>query len=189
MYYNKLKIKMKQTVKSLVFLLFLLIGKMGYAQKQVKLFYNENWIVTTEEAKAEYYRLTSFDEKGNPVGITKDYYITGELQGEGTFSYIDKVNNVKDVYNGICTWYHKNGKKAEQRNLVNNVSEGLVTYWDKNGQKITELELKLGMLNGVRKDYHSNGKVKLTRNYKNGKPAENWYTECDEFDVCKKVLL
>ena len=42
---------MKQTVKSLVFLLFFLIGKMGYAQKQVKLFYNENWIVTTEEQK------------------------------------------------------------------------------------------------------------------------------------------
>ena len=179
---------MKQTVKTLVFLLFFLFGKMSYAQKQVKIFYDENWLVSTE-AKAEFFRLTAFDEKGNPVGVTKDYHITGELQWEGTLSYIDKVANDKDILNGICTWYHKNGKKSEVRNLVNNLAEGTVTYWDKDGQLRRELELKAGVLNGIRKDYHPNGKIKLTRVYKDGKPTENWYTECDELGVCKKVVL
>lgn len=179
---------MKQTVRSLVFLLFFLIGKMSYAQKQVKIFYDENWLVTTE-SKAEFFRLTSFDEKGNPVGVTKDYYMTGEIQWEGTFSYIDKLDNAKDVYNGVCIWYHKNGKKAEERNFVNNLSEGLVTYWNKNGEKVRELEIKAGVLNGKRTDYYPNGKIKSTKNYKDGKPAENWYTEYDELGVAKKVSL
>jgi antitoxin component YwqK of YwqJK toxin-antitoxin module len=179
---------MKQTVKSLVFLLFFLFGKMSYAQKQVKIFYDENWRVTTE-AKADFFRLATFDDKGNPVGVIKDYHMTGELQWEATLSFIDKVATEKDIRNGVATWYHKNGKKSEVRTFVNNLTEGIVTYWDKDGQIRREREYKGGVLNGIRKDYHPNGKVKLTRVYKDGKPTENWYTECDELGACKKVVL
>jgi antitoxin component YwqK of YwqJK toxin-antitoxin module len=179
---------MKQTVKSLVFLLFFLFGKMSYAQKQVKIFYDEYWRVSTE-AKADFFRLATFDDKGNPVGVIKDYYITGELQWEATLSFIDKVATEKDIRNGVATWYHKNGKISEVRTFVNNLTEGTVVYWDKNGVKLREAEVKSGVLNGKRVEFYPNGKIKTTRNYKDGKLAENWYTECDELGACKKVVL
>ena len=185
---HKMKNRIKQTIKFLGLFLMLTISQICYGQKQEKIYYDKNWKVTTE-SKAVYYRTTAFDENGKPIGITKDYYITGELQWEGKMSYIDKYDNSKDISDGKCTWYHKNGKKSRESNMVGDKEDGLTIFWHENGQKAREIEYKLGVPNGKWIDYYENGKVKFRIDYKDGKPTEKWFTECDEFDKCQKVFF
>ncbi len=178
---------MKQAIKFLGLFLMLTISKIAYGQKQERIYYDKNWKVTTE-SKAVYFRTASFDEKGKPVGITKDYYITGELQWEGKMLYIDKYDNSKDTSDGKCTWYHKGGMKSRESSMIANKEDGLTLYWHQNGQKAKEIEYKLGVLNGKWIEYYESGKIKFRIDYKDGKPVERWVTECDEFDKCQKIF-
>src|SRR5690349_6498314 len=77
------------------------------AQKQTKEFYNEDW-KQCDSAIASYYRVITYNEKGEPVGVVRDYFISGELQWEGQFSFLDKYDGYNSKHHGECTWYYKN---------------------------------------------------------------------------------
>lgn len=176
---------MKQRLILLVFSVFLSIIVFG--QSQEKIYYDENWKVCSK-SDADYYRLITFDEKGKPLGKVKDYYITGELQWEGYFSYVDKYDNSKDINEGHCIWYHKNGKKSRESEMVNNLENGKTTYWHENGNKAREVDFKMGIPNGVWIDYYENGKLFRKFNFSDGKLIDKFFTECDEFGKCQKVF-
>lgn len=83
---------MKQRLILLVFSVFLSIIVFGQSQEKYTMMKIEKF---GGKSDADYYRLITFDEKGKPLGKVKDYYITGELQWEGYFSYVDKYDNSK----------------------------------------------------------------------------------------------
>lgn len=152
---------MKQRLFILTITLF--IGLLAFGQEQETIYYNSEWKVC-KKAKAEYYRLITLDESGNPIGKVKDYYITGELQWEGNVSYFDKEDNSKDIAEGLCVWYYKNGNKARESTMDNNLENGVTTYW------------------------HENGKIARIINLKNGEFVDKFFTHCDEAGSCRKVF-
>lgn len=149
--------------KLFILLLTALLVNITFGQAQEKIYYNSDWKVCNE-SKAEYYRLISFDENGKPIGKVKDYYISGELQWEGYFSYVDKFDNSKDINEGLSIWYYKNGQKSRESTYVNGKEEGLTTFW------------------------YESGKLKRSIEYKNGKIVNNGYIDCDEFGKCQNVF-
>lgn len=137
-----------------------------------KIYYDENWLVTNE-SNAAYYRLVTINSAGKPVGPVKDFYFTGELQWEGTLSYLDPVDNNKDVTEGVCTWYHRNGKKSARVTKVHGKEHGLYRFWSEEGYLQEEVQYKNGLMHGYRKVYSSNGKLISVENYINGELDSN----------------
>lgn len=180
---------MNKIIKTFGLLILILVGQVALGQKQEKIYYDKEWQVVQSPSKAEYYRLITFDANGKPVGIVKDYYLTGELQWEGKMLFVDKYDNTKDRSDGRCIWYHKNGKKSRESVMVDDKEDGLTTIWYEDGQVAREVEYKLGVLNGKYIDYYENGKVKFKAQYKDGKPVDKWALDCDEFGKCQKVFF
>lgn len=160
---------------------------MAYAQKQVKIYYDSKWKVC-KESKAAYYRIAKMDEKGKAIGLVKDYYITGELQFEGHYSYIDKYDNEKDTKEGLCKWYYKNGRLSQEAYTQDGFFDGLRTHWNDSGEKEYEAHYKKDYLHGNRSTFYANGKLKTSEEFKEGYRVENWTTEWDEGGKCMKTL-
>ena len=174
--------------KTLFTLLFcLIICQVAFAQQE-KIYYDSEWKVCNK-SKADYYRLITFDENGKPKGKVKDFYITGELQWEGYFSSVDKYDNSKDINEGECIWYYKNGNKSRQSNMVNNLENGLTTYWFENGKIAREINYKMGIPDGKAIEYYESGKVARIIEMDNGKFAKKFFIECDEFGTCQNVFF
>jgi antitoxin component YwqK of YwqJK toxin-antitoxin module len=136
-----------------------------------KLYYDNDWKVTTKDYAA-YYRLVTLDATGKPKGLVKDFYITGEKQWEGYLLEMDPYDNNKDIANGLGTWYHKNGKKASQITMVNGKADGIGKTWSEDGRLIEEATYKNGLFHGNVKTYEPGGKVKIVH-YTNGVADKN----------------
>lgn len=87
---------------------------------------------TTNADSLSYYRILNY-KNDKPVGKVKDYYLTGELQGECTLL----ADRPEDVCDGIATAYRKSGVKK----AVAEFNRGTIvklTYYDVNGVETTE---------------------------------------------------
>ena len=176
---------MKQKLFILTITLFISLSSFG--QTQEKIYYNSDWKVCNQ-SKAEFYRLITIDENGKPIGKVKDYYISGKLQWEGYFSYVDKYDNSKDINEGLCIWYYENGRKSRESNMVKNLEEGLTTYWYENGKKAREVEYTKGKSNGIWIDYYEDGNIRRKYEFSKGELKGKFFTECDEFGTCQKIF-
>jgi len=176
---------MKQKLFILTITLF--ISLLSFSQKQEKIYYNSDWKVCNQ-SKAEYYRLITIDENGKPIGKVKDYYISGKLQWEGYFSYVDKYDNSKDINEGLCIWYYENGRKYRESNMVKNLEEGLTTYWHENGTKAREVEYTNGKPNGIWIDYYEDGNIRRKYEFSKGELKGKFFIDCDEFGTCQKMF-
>jgi antitoxin component YwqK of YwqJK toxin-antitoxin module len=189
--------------------------KVPVAVSTQKIYYDENWQVTTA-GNAAYYRLVSLDASNKPVGLVMDFFITGEKQWQGRLSHIDLKDNTKDVSEGIVTWFHKNGKKAAEVKKQNGREEGIYKSWNESGLPESEVEYQYGMLNGASKTWYPNGKpqaieffasnqlhgkqiyyledgrVSYEEQYEMGKPVNPCYNRLDldghEYEVCTEVF-
>ena len=179
---------MKTAIKILV-LLLLLTGQLAFGQKQEKIYYDNEWKVTTE-SKATFYRIVTFDNSGVPVGILKDYFVTGELQGESEAIKMDKSDDSKSKWKNKRVGYFKTGKKQFENNYDEYGNKnGSWTNWYENGNKKLEATYKNDKPDGEYVTYYENGKLKYKLVYYEGKLVDKWFTECDEFEKCQKVFF
>ncbi|MEZ4951247.1 MAG: hypothetical protein R2784_17960 [Saprospiraceae bacterium] len=153
-----------------------------------KIFYDENWKVTNK-SNAYYYRIIDIGKNGKPIGTVKDYYITGELQWEGYLSHVDRYDNAKDIIEGRCIWYYKNGKKSRESNMVNNLQNGKTTYWHENGKKAREVDYVMGVLNRVWVDYYENGRLYRRFNFSSGKLDNKFLLNVTSLKDVKRFFL
>ncbi len=149
--------------------------------QQKKEFYDERW-KPVDSSKASYYRLITYDEKGNPLGIVRDFYITGEKQWEGRFSYIDKLGNGNDVEEGLCIWYYKNGNMSSRGFFVNGKLEGTYKTWYESGARKSETQYKNGVLHGLYINWFESGMLKNFAVYDQGNLVGNSSLLCDEYE-------
>lgn len=170
-----------------VFLVTALIISTLSAQKLTKEFYNEDWKIC-DSITASYYRLIEYNSEGQSIGDVKDYYITGEVQWVGRFSFIDKFNSQNNKEQGICTWYYKNGNKSSQSNYLDGVKSGKsVTYFE-NGNRESELFYINGVKNGLAISWYESGLLRSYATYKDGKQTAEMPIDCDEFGECYTVV-
>lgn len=167
----------------LIILFIVLFASVVYAQKQVKEFFNEDW-KQCDSVVASYYRMITYDEKGSPVGLVRDYYISGEIQWEGRFSFLDKYDSYNSRHDGECIWYYKNGKRQTSTTYQNGVRSGVSKGWYENGTRSYESSYKEGKLNGIYVTWYESGLLQSFAYYVNGEIVGPDAYNCDEFGEC-----
>lgn len=148
----------------------------GFALLESKtqtIYYNANWELC-DKANAEYYRIAEQDIDGKLKGGVKDYYITGELQYEGSFSYADKYDNTKDIKEGKTVWYYKNGKTQQEGFYKNNTLNGKFTKYFKSGNKLSEEYYENDKSNGKYSSWYQNGELYAQGEYLNDQMNGEW---------------
>jgi hypothetical protein len=97
------------------------------------LYFNEHWDFCKKE-EASFYRIIKVDPELNPVGIVKDYYISGKLKFEGEAILIDNVNSANSKWKNKVTRYYENGDKEYENNYdLEGNQIGPRKTWDENG--------------------------------------------------------
>jgi len=141
---------------------------------QQKIYYNENWKITESISEASFYKVIKLDKNNQPIGLVRDYFITGEIQWEGRFLYFDKLDESKNVYDGLIIWFFKNGKKQRQSTFKDGKENGITTYWYDDGTIARKIEeFKNGLPTGTITDYYEDGREKAQYKYTDGIQTED----------------
>lgn len=143
-----------------------------FTQEIDTIYYDSNWKGVPLKALAAYMRIVYKAPKGSLYNdVLKDYYITGELQGEGDFPiYIDRYDDSKSKWKGKFTTYYKNGKKHGEI-FFNDSSQShgnQYEYYD-NGKLKLSANTNNGLLEGENKQFYENGNTEAISVYNNGK--------------------
>ena len=97
------------------------------------LYYNKSWKVTPNKAFANYYRLALYPADSTAAKEFRTYYMSGELQGEGSFVVLDRKDDAKSQFAGTFTTYFKDGQVEQKKTYhLNHPWEGLfvdVNIW------------------------------------------------------------
>lgn len=172
--------------KFLLLSIFLLYALGAYSQKIDTLYYDSDWKGVESKQFASFIRYLLYAENNNYKNRFRDYYITGELQSEGEFIYIDKYDDSKSIF-GQSKSYYKKGN-IETENNVENGNGQIISYYE-NGNIKQSLELKDSLLNGFAITYFENGLIHTICNCVNGE-YEGIYSEFTENgDACKQIEM
>lgn len=154
--------------------------KLGVRQRE---YFDKDWN-RCQAKDAAYYRLVTYEAPNRPKGTVKDYYISGELQGECTFVFIDYDDEGKNFNEGEMILYHKNGKIEEKITYFNNQPNGPYVEYYESGSVKMEHFYKLGVLDGNSISYYENGKPYTVAQYNNGVLKNNKFLRFQENGTC-----
>lgn len=164
---------MKLTIPLYGIFLIFLICKNVYGQKIEKLYYNQSW-KSCKKKEASFFRLVTFDDKGNSIGLVKDFYIVGkrkrQLMYESEATFIGKDDDSKTIWKGKSISYFLSGTKSAEimRDDAGNLNGLSVRYFE-NSNKKEELNFKENIKNGEVVFYYSDGQVKEKGNFLDNK--------------------
>ena len=154
--------------------------KMGV---RVTEFFDKSW-KRCQAKEASFYRLITYDSPNKPIGAIKDYYITGEKQGEFTAVYIDYDDEGKNFYEGEINWYYKSGGLQKKCYFYNSKLNGPeITYYE-DGTVESSSHYVHGVLDGTVVANYPNGSPQIIANYDNGILRNNKYLQITEEGVC-----
>lgn len=156
--------------------------KSNYSPKigqQVREYFDESWNRCNPK-QASYYRLITYSAPNKPIGVVKDYYISGELQSEQYPIFIDYDDEGKTFLEGIQKFYHKNGNVAGLTYFYNNLPNGPQTEYYQDGNIKTESFFVMGVPNGDMIQYYPDGKYASVAKYENGQLHNNKYLQITE---------
>lgn len=91
------------------------------------LYYNKSWKVTPNKAFANYYRLALYPADSTAAKEFRTYYMSGELQGEGSFVVLDKKDDAKSQFAGAFTTYFKDGQVEQKKTYLAGLLSGEYT--------------------------------------------------------------
>ncbi|MFC2089644.1 FISUMP domain-containing protein [Bacteroidota bacterium] len=184
----------------------------GLCQKSDTIFYDEDWIGVKTEDKAAFFRVVKYDDVGNPIGMIRDFYITGELQGfiqEAIF--IDNNDDANSIYKGRVSGYYKSGRtEFEMFYDENGELDGPFTETGEDGQLIRKEFYQQGKLNGISYYYdedirwetpfsdgivhgkvkyydRSNDKLQFEQEFVNDMPINPWIIMYDDSGIPTKI--
>lgn len=107
-----------------------------------------------------YFRQALF-EKGKPVGILRDYYLSGRKQWEGAL-----LDIFPDVFDGAYSQYHENGQLYVNVNYSNNKQNGYKKVYYSNGNLQYECNMVNDTFVGKYIQYYENGYKQWEADYK-----------------------
>ncbi len=123
------------------------------------IYYNRNWKVCRNKAFANYYRLALYPVDTMMSKEFRTYYMSGELQGEGTFVTLDKEDDAKSVFSGSIATYFKNGKPEELKTYKDGKLDNEYTSFYANGFVREHFFLNNGMKEGVMAAFTEDGRA------------------------------
>lgn len=123
------------------------------------IYYNKNWKVCRNKAFANYYRLALYPVDTTMSKEFRTYYMSGELQGEGTFVTLDKEDDAKSVFSGSIATYFKNGKPEELKTYKDGKLDNEYTSFYANGFVREHFFLNNGVKEGVMAAFTEDGRA------------------------------
>lgn len=122
---------------------------------------------------AAYYRIVTYEAPNKPKGIIKDFYITGEKQGDFYAVYIDYDDEGKNFFEGVANWYYKSGKLEKKCYYLNSKVNGPELYYYEDGTIKSSATYEDGILNGTMVENYPNGSPRIIANYEDGNLKNN----------------
>ena len=123
-------------MKHPLFILFALVALVSYAQPKEQLdtvYYDSNW-KGCSPTFATYYRVMTIPTDDNPRKQFRDYFITGEIQGEANYISIDRDDDSKSIFDGEVVSYYKSGKIEKKSTWANGHQVGDAFSYYENGK-------------------------------------------------------
>lgn len=120
-------------------------------------------VTEPEEVKGKLQSLTTFS-MGVPEGTWEYYYPNGNMAWKNTY--------IAGVKNGRWTWYFENGNPKKVETYTDNMKNGpYITYYEGKDSTFrkSEINYKMGKLDGSYKLFYDNGQVKSEEKYKEDK--------------------
>lgn len=142
------------------------------------LYYNKSWKVTPNKAFANYYRLALYPADSTAAKEFRTYYMSGELQGEGSFVVLDRKDDAKSQFAGTFTTYFKDGQVEQKKTYQAGLLSGEYTSYYNNGNVKEHFFMNQGKKMGVGASFTENGRVCTLTPYKNDIP-EGFYVVVD----------
>ena len=162
-------------VKSILCILVLLILKGGFAQipqspnkinsngrKEGRwtILFNGSWKESQNPDSIRFYRRISFLD-GVPVGVVKDYYLSGKIQMTGKLKSADSA-----VYDdGLVTWFYENGIIETQCNYLNGKRNGAYSMNYSNGKTCWQGFMRNGKKDSLNVFCYPNGVICVKINF------------------------
>ena len=160
-------------MRKILLLVFLLpcfaLPSFGVEIEVDTIYYDKEWKGVSNRHFADFYRII---EKNPTPGYPKkfrDFFITGEIQGEGVYETIDRLDDSKTTLgDGEYIVYYKNGQIKVKNKIRNGEPDGEILEFFENGNPMTKGFLQNGRPEGEFINYYENGKIEERYNYKNG---------------------
>ncbi|MCD8293619.1 MAG: hypothetical protein LUE27_00020, partial [Clostridia bacterium] len=178
-------------MKKVICALLLILSVATYAFGEIKtdtLYYDGKWKGVETPAFATYMRVMSVPNSSNFLRY-RDYYITGELEGEGNYISIDKNDDSKSILDGEYEIYYKSGELKEKGKRIDGKMDGEFTSYDTNGLILCHSYYKDGQLNGIFTEFIDNGNTCIQTEYENGVPLYDYYTVSNQNGDRGKIRL
>lgn len=153
------------------------------------LYYDKNWKGVENKAFATFIRIIPKSTDDNFRKQFRDYYITGELQSEGGFISIDKLDDSKSIFDGEWVNYYKSGKIDEKGVRINGKQEGEYISYTEDGLVSIHAFFKDDKLHGVYTEFSDNGDLCKQIEYSNGMPLYDYYVISNKDGFCSKIRL
>ena len=150
-------------------------------------YFDENWN-RCDINNAKYYRLITYKAPNRPLGVIKDYYISGKIQSEFECAYINYDEDRLNFSIGENKWYYENGQISRICHHKNNKIIGDDIYYFDNGIKARVISYDNNGVIVSLKSWYKSGRPNIIAEYQNGKLINNRYTEYDENGIACQVM-
>lgn len=157
--------------------------------KNDTIFYDQNWKGVPNREFASFYRIVTESKDPNYRNRFRDYYITGELQAEGSYISIDKYDDQRSVFDGETTNYFKSGKIQRKRTFLNGIKEGEAINYYENGLVKKHGYFKNDKPDGLVTEFDENGDRCVQIEYINGQPRYDYYIISNKDGFSSKFRL
>lgn len=146
---------MRTLPKLLTVLAMLFISQVSaLAQTVDTLYYDKDWKGVTNSTSASFYRVIDTSKKH-----CRDYYITGQLQGESDYISIDKNDDEKSIFDGEVKNFYKSGILEGVRFYKSGKPEGDAYSYYENGNVKYHVTYKDDKATGTYEEYYENGQL------------------------------
>ncbi|MCD8291330.1 MAG: hypothetical protein LUC91_07500 [Prevotella sp.] len=166
---------MKRTLILSVFGILVAICAFGQTKVDT-LYYDKDWKGVADRLFAAYVRVAVEPDDPHFAKRCRDFYVTGEVQGESNFISIDKYDDSKSVFDGEWTTYFKSGNVCEHGYRVNGVMDGEYSKYDEDGYLIQHAYYKDGQLDGAYTEFVDDIALYKVIDYENGTIIHDYYT-------------
>jgi len=175
--------------KSILLLVFVVCAVGVFAQDRIDtLYYTKEWKYARNKFFADYYRVAYYPTDSLQFNQLRDYYMNGELQGEGCFIQIDSLDDSRTIFHGECIGYYRGGRINYIANYKKGKLDGEYRMYNEDGS-IKQISHYLnGKLSGLHTEY-INDDLSIEIEYFAGQPVTEYYEVVDTNGNRTKYLL
>ena len=181
---------MRRLFVTIVFSLLIMSNVYSQSEALETIYDDKDWKCVSNAAFASFYRICPRERGGDQRKPFRDYYITGELQSEGGFIFIDKYDDSKSVMDGDWINYFKSGKIEAKGHRDRGVENGELCVYNENGLLLRHAYMKDGIITGIYTEFSDDGNMCFQAEYwMDGTPKNNWYMASNKDGLCSKINL